>query len=172
MSEIFTSLGVDKIISGGQTMNPSTADVIDAIDKVNADTVFVMPNNKNIILAAEQAVHMVEDKNIVVIPTKTVPQGITAIINYMPDISADDNIAAMSCEINNVKTGQVTFAVRDTSIDGKEIHKDDFMGIGDSGILSVGKDQLQTAFDMVCEMMKDECEILCVYYGKDATGFK
>lgn len=169
LNEIFKSLGVDYIIEGGQTMNPSTDDILKAIDKVNADTIYVLPNNKNIIMAAEQAKSLCDTKNIVVVPTKTVPQGITAIINYMPDISADDNIAAMSCEINNVKTGQVTFAVRDTSIDGKEIHKDDFMGIGDSGILSVGKDQLQTAFDMICEMMKDECEILCVYYGKDAT---
>lgn len=169
LNEIFKSLGVDYIIEGGQTMNPSTDDILKAIDKVNADTIYVLPNNKNIIMAAEQAKSLCDTKQIVVVPTKTVPQGITAIINYMPDLSAEDNIAAMTCEINNVKTGQVTFAVRDTSIDGKEIHKDDFMGIGDTGILSVGKDQLQTAFDMICEMMKDECEILCVYYGKDAS---
>jgi len=166
LNEIFKSLGVDYIIEGGQTMNPSTDDMLKAIDQVNADKIFILPNNKNIIMAANQAKSLCDTKEIIVIPTKTVPQGITAIINYMPDMDVNNNSATMECEIKNVQTGQVTYAVRDTMIDDKEIHKDDFMGIGDNGLLSVGKDQLQTAFDMVCEMMKHECEILCIYYGE------
>ena len=140
MNEIFTGLGVDYIIEGGQTMNPSTEDMLNAIEKVNADTIFILPNNKNIILAANQASYLVEEKEIIVIPTKTAPQGITAVINYVPDLSPDENKVAMLDEIERVKTGQVTYAVRDTVIDDKEIKQGDYMGIGDSGILSVGKD--------------------------------
>ena len=149
MNEIFSSLGVDYIIEGGQTMNPSTEDMLNAIDQINADNIFIFPNKKNIILAANQAKELTEDKNIIVIPTKTVPQGITAIINYVPDISIEENEAVMTEEAQNVATGQVTYAVRDTMIDNKEIHQGDFMGIGDKGILSVGTDLQVVAFEMV-----------------------
>ena len=169
MSEIFRSLGVDYIIEGGQTMNPSTEDMLNAIDQVNADTVFILPNNKNIILAANQAQMMVKDKKIVVIPTKTVPQGITAIINYVPDMSVEENEETMKQEITSVKTGQVTYAVRDTMIDDKEIKQGDYMGIGDKGILSVGSEVLEVAFQMVKEMMEDGLELISIYYGEEIT---
>lgn len=169
INEIFKGLGVDYIIEGGQTMNPSTEDMLNAIDKVNADTVFILPNNKNIILAANQAQAMTEDKKIIVIPTKTVPQGITAVINYVPDMSAEDNAETMNSEIGNVKTGQVTYAVRDTVIDDKEIKQGDYMGIGDAGILSVGADVADVTFSMVQEMMDDSLELISIYYGADVT---
>lgn len=169
INEIFKGLGVDYIIEGGQTMNPSTEDMLNAIEKVNADTIFILPNNKNIILAANQAQMMVEDKKIIVIPTKTVPQGITAIINYVPDMSPEDNEENMKAEIGNVKTGQVTYAVRDTVIDDKEIKQGDYMGIGDAGILSVGGEVLDVTFSMVREMMKEELELISIYYGQDIT---
>lgn len=169
MNEIFSSLGVDYIIEGGQTMNPSTEDMLNAIDQINADNIFIFPNNKNIILAANQAKELTEDKNIIVIPTKTVPQGITAIINYVPDISIEENEAVMTEEAQNVATGQVTYAVRDTMIDNKEIHQGDFMGIGDKGILSVGTDLQEVAFEMVSEMMKDDYELISIYYGTDIS---
>ncbi len=169
INEIFQGLGVDYIIEGGQTMNPSTEDMLNAIEKVNADTIYILPNNKNIILAANQARDLVEDKNIVVIPTKTVPQGITAIINYVPDLSAEENAQCMMDEIANVKTGQVTYAVRDTMIDDKEIKEGDFMGIGDAGILSVGREMSDVTFQMVQEMMDDSLELISVYYGADVT---
>ncbi len=169
INEIFKGLGVDYIIEGGQTMNPSTEDMLNAIDKVNADTVFILPNNKNIILAANQAQAMVEDKKIIVIPTKTVPQGITAVINYVPDMAAEDNAETMNSEICNVKTGQVTYAVRDTVIDNKEIKQGDYMGIGDAGILSVGTDVSGVTFSMVQEMMDDSLELISIYYGADVT---
>ena len=165
MNEIFRSLGVDYIIEGGQTMNPSTEDMLNAIEKINADNIFIFPNNKNIILAANQAKQLTTDKNIIVIPTKTVPQGITAIINYVPDISVQENEAVMAEEVQRVATGQVTYAVRDTMIDDKEIHEGDFMGIGDKGILSVGTDLHEVAFQMVKEMMSDEYELISIYYG-------
>lgn len=165
MNEIFRSLGVDYIIEGGQTMNPSTEDMLNAIEKINADNIFIFPNNKNIILAANQAKQLTTDKNIIVIPTRTVPQGITAIINYVPDISIEENEAVMAEEVQHVATGQVTYAVRDTMIDGKEIHQGDFMGIGDKGILSVGTDLQDVAFNMVREMMSDEYELISIYYG-------
>lgn len=169
MSEIFRGLGVDYIIEGGQTMNPSTEDMLNAIDRVNADTIFILPNNKNIILAANQAKTMVEDKKIIVIPTKTVPQGITAIINYVPDMDPEDNAATMECEIKNVLTGQVTYAVRDTMIDDKEIKQGDYMGIGDSGILSVGRDMEEVTFNMIKAMMHDDLELISIYYGSDVS---
>ncbi len=169
INEIFKGLGVDYIIEGGQTMNPSTEDMLNAIDQVNADTVFILPNNKNIILAANQAQMMVKDKKIVVIPTKTVPQGITAIINYVPDMSVEENEETMKQEITSVKTGQVTYAVRDTMIDDKEIKQGDYMGIGDKGILSVGSEVLEVAFQMVKEMMEDGLELISIYYGEEIT---
>ncbi len=169
INEIFTGLGVDHIIEGGQTMNPSTEDMLNAIEKVNADTIFILPNNKNIILAANQAKMMVENKNIIVIPTKTVPQGITAIINYVPDLSAAENEEIMKTEMGSVKTGQVTYAVRDTVIEDKEIKQGDYMGIGDSGILSVGGEVQEVAFRMVTEMMSDELELISIYYGDDIS---
>lgn len=167
INEIFRSLGVDYIIEGGQTMNPSTEDMLNAIDKINADNIFIFPNNKNIVLAANQASQLTTDKNIVVIPTKTVPQGITAIINYVPDISVEENEAVMTREAGNVATGQVTYAVRDTMIDDKEIHQGDFMGIGDQGILSVGVDMQAVAYEMIEKMMQDDYKLISIYYGDD-----
>ena len=167
IAEIFKGLGVDYIIEGGQTMNPSTEDMLNAIDQVNADTIFVLPNNKNIILAANQARSLVRDKKIVVIPTKTVPQGITAVINYVPDLGVEENEKTMTEEISNVSTGQVTYAVRDTNIDGKEIKQGDFMGIGDKGILSVGSAISEVTLKMIDEMMSDERELISIYYGSD-----
>lgn len=167
MNEIFKGLGVDYIIEGGQTMNPSTADMLDAIEKVNADTVYILPNNKNVILAANQAATMVKEKKIIVIPTKTVPQGITAVINYVPDLSVEENTAVMSEEIGNVKTGEVTYAVRDTQIDDKTIRQGDYMGIGDAGILTVGTDINEITLGMIDAMMTDELELISIYYGSD-----
>ncbi|MEZ3436050.1 MAG: DAK2 domain-containing protein [Lachnospiraceae bacterium] len=172
MNEIFKELGVDYIIEGGQTMNPSTEDMLNAIDKVNAETIFILPNNKNIVLAANQAKELVEDKNIIVIPTKTVPQGITAIINFMPDKDACSNEEAMLEEIKNVKSGQVTYAVRDTRIDDKEIHEGDIMGIGDSGILSVGRDVEETTKEMLAQLVDEDSELISLYYGEEVTEEK
>ena len=167
LNEIFRELGVDYIIEGGQTMNPSTDDMLNAIDEVNAKHVFIFPNNKNITLAANQAKSLVKDKEVIVIPTKTVPQGITAIINFVPDMSAEENEEAMMDAIQYVKTGQVTYAVRDTRIDDKEIHKDDIMGIGDRGILAVGTDIAGTTKDMLVELVDEDSELISVYYGED-----
>ena len=169
VGEIFQGLGVDYLIEGGQTMNPSTEDMLDAIDKVNADNIFILPNNKNIILAANQACSLVEDKNIIVIPTKTIPQGITAMINYIPEESAEDNEVRMKEEILNVKTGQVTYAVRDTKIDDKEIHMNDIMGIGDSGILAVGQSITATTMEMMDELVDADSEIIGIYYGEEVS---
>ena len=166
-NEIFRGLGVDYIIEGGQTMNPSTEDMLNAIEKVNAKNIFILPNNKNIILAANQAVSLVEDKNIFVIPTRTVPQGITALINYIPESSAEDNAKRMTGELDNVKTGQVTYAVRDTVIDDKQIRQGDYMGIGDKTILSVGADMEAVTKDMVAQMLDEESSIICIYYGAE-----
>ncbi len=172
MDEIFKSLGVDVIISGGQTMNPSTEDFVNAANDLNCDNIFIFPNNKNIVMAANQAKFLVEDKNIIVIPTKTVPQGITAIINYVPDMTAEENEAIMNEEIANVKTGEVTYAVRDTVIDDKEIHQDDYMGIGDKGILAVGTDIDEVVISMVDEMVDDATELISIYYGADVDEAK
>ena len=169
VNEIFNGLGVDYIIEGGQTMNPSTEDMLNAIDHVNADNIFILPNNKNIVLAANQAASLVEDKKIIVIPTKTIPQGITALINFIPDQSAEENAERMTEELENVKTGQVTYAVRDTVIDDKEIKQGDYMGIGDKSILAVGKDIKSTTEDMVAEMVDEESAIICIYYGEEVT---
>ncbi len=169
ISQIFRDLGADHLIEGGQTMNPSTDDVIKAIEAVNADTVFVFPNNKNIILAANQAQQLVTDRKVIVIPTKTIPQGITALINYVPENTPEENEAAMNEEISLVRTGQLTYAVRDTRIDDKEIHQGDIMGVGDSGILAVGKDLKETAIETVAEMMDEDSELISVYYGSDTS---
>ncbi len=169
IADIFKGLGVDYIIEGGQTMNPSTEDMLNAVDKVNADTVFILPNNKNIILAANQAQSLVKDKKIVVIPTKTVPQGITAVINYVPGLSVEENEETMLAEMQAVATGQVTYAVRDTNIDGQEIRQGDFMGLGDHGILSVGTAISSVALSMVEAMMSEEKELISVYYGEEIS---
>ncbi len=169
INEIFTSLGVDYIISGGQTMNPSTEDMLNAIENVNAEIIFILPNNKNIIMAANQARDLTNDKQIIVIPTKTVPQGITAVINFMAEMEAEDNESQMNDGISNVKTGQVTYAVRDTVIDNHEIHQDDFMGIGDHGILSVGKNRDDVTLEMIQALADDDTELISVYYGSDVS---
>ncbi|MBP3755440.1 MAG: DAK2 domain-containing protein [Lachnospiraceae bacterium] len=169
LAEIFRSLGVDYVIEGGQTMNPSTADILDAVEKVNAKTVFVLPNNKNIIMAANQARDLTTDKVVLVIPTKTIPQGITAAINFSAGSSADENEQAMVEAIGLVKTGEITYAVRDTSIDDHEIRKGDYMGIGDKKILSVGTDMNQVVLEMIGEMVDDSSELISLYYGADVT---
>ena len=165
--EIFRDLGVDYLIEGGQTMNPSTEDMLEAIGKVNADTIYIFPNNKNIILAANQARDLTKDKKIVVIPTKTVAQGITAVINYVPERSAEENEQTMLEEIGNVKTGQITYAVRDTHIDGKEIHEGDIMGIGDHGMLAVGSSVAEVARETAAAMVDEDTELISIYYGED-----
>ena len=150
-------------------MNPSTEDMLNAISKVNAEHIFILPNNKNIILAANQAKALTKDKDIIVIPTKTVPQGITAVINYVPEKSVEDNEKDMTEEITRVKTGQITYAVRDTHIDDKEIHEGDIMGIGDQGILAVGKDIAETTKAMMKELVDEDSEIIGVYYGEEVS---
>ena len=167
--QIFRDLGVDYLIEGGQTMNPSTEDMLNAISKVNAEHIFILPNNKNIILAANQAKALTKDKDIIVIPTKTVPQGITAVINYVPEKSVEDNEKDMTEEITRVKTGQITYAVRDTHIDDKEIHEGDIMGIGDHGMLAVGKEVAAVAKETVEQMVDDETELIIIYYGEGFT---
>ncbi len=167
IGEIFKGLGVDYLIEGGQTMNPSTEDMLNAIDKVNAEHIFILPNNKNIILAANQAKVLCEDKDIIVIPTKTVPQGITAMINFMPDSTAEENAERMTEELANVKTGQVTYAVRDTHIDDKVIKEGNIMGIGDHAILSVGEEVEPTTLEMFDKLIEEDSELISIYYGED-----
>ncbi len=169
LSEIFKSLGVDYIIEGGQTMNPSTEDMLNAIDKVNAENVFIFPNNSNIILAANQAQSIVEDKNIIVIPTKTIPQGISALIAYSEEASPEENAEAMTEEIANIKSGSVTYAVRDTEIDDKTIKQGDIMGIGDKTILSVGQNIQDVTKDMIEQLAGEDAELISIYYGSDVT---
>ena len=169
LGEIFKGIGADYVIEGGQTMNPSTEDMLNAIDHVNADTVYILPNNKNIILAAEQAKYLVEDKEIVVVPSKTVPQGITALINFIPELSPEENLDTMKEEMGRIKTGQVTYAVRNTMIDDKEIHEGDIMGLGDSGILAVGQSIESTAVETLKAMVDEESELVSIYYGSDVT---
>ena len=169
LNQIFRDLGADALIEGGQTMNPSTEDVLGAIERINADTVFVLPNNKNIVLAANQAASLCKDKQVIVIPTKTIPQGITALINFIPDQTPEDNESRMLQEIANVKTGQITYAVRDTVIDDKDIKEGDYMGIGDNGILSVGRQMDQCFLEMLDEMMDEESAIVSIYYGADVA---
>lgn len=167
LTELFKGLGVDEVISGGQTMNPSTDDILTAIEHVNAKTVFVLPNNKNIIMAANQARDLSEDKEVIVIPTKTVPQGVTAVINFIPDMSAEENKETMMDVIGGVHTGEVTYAVRDTVIDDKQIHEGDYMGIGDEGIISVGQKMEDVTFEMLKGLMSEELELISIYYGAD-----
>lgn len=169
LNEIFRELGVDYIIEGGQTMNPSTDDMLTAIDNVNASTIFILPNNKNIVLAANQARSLTKDKDIIVIPTKTVPQGITAVINYIPEADVDTNEETMLEAVKSVQTGQVTYAVRDTKIDNKEIHEGDIMGIGDAGILAVGTSITETAKETLRNMVGEDSELISIYYGEDVT---
>ena len=169
INEIFQGLGVDYIIEGGQTMNPSTEDMLTAIDHVNADYIYILPNNKNIVMAANQARDLTEDKDIIVIPTKTVPQGITAVLNYNAEEDVDTNEETMLEAIKCVKTGQVTYAVRDTHIDDKEIHEGDIMGIGDEGILAVGKSVDGTTKDMLAQLVNDDSELISLYYGEEVS---
>lgn len=169
LNEIFRELGVDYIIEGGQTMNPSTDDMLTAIDNVNASTIFILPNNKNIVLAANQARSLTKDKDIIVIPTKTVPQGITAVINYIPEADVDTNEETMLEAVKSVQTGQVTYAVRDTKIDNKEIHEGDIMGIGDAGILAVGTSITETAKETLRNMVGEDSGLISIYYGEDVT---
>lgn len=169
LGEIFRGIGADYIIEGGQTMNPSTEDMVNAIDCVNADTIYILPNNKNIILAAEQAKYLVEDKQIIVVPSKTVPQGITALINFIPDLSPDENLGTMVQEMGRVKTGQVTYAVRNTNIDGMDIHEGDIMGIGDQGMLAVGQGIEKTALNTLEAMVDEDSELISIYYGCDVS---
>lgn len=167
LGEIFCGIGADYLIEGGQTMNPSTEDMVNAIEKVHADTIYILPNNKNIILAAEQAKYLVEDKRIIVVPSRTVPQGITALINFIPDLSPEENLATMVTEMEQVKTGQVTYAVRNTTIDNMEIHEGDIMGIGDHGMLAVGTGIEATTIDTLKAMVDEETELVTIYYGCD-----
>jgi DAK2 domain fusion protein YloV len=169
LGEIFTGLGVDYLIEGGQTMNPSTEDMLNAINEVNADTIFILPNNSNIILTAEQAKKLTKDKKVVVIPSKNVPQGITAVINYVYDKSSNENADRMTAEMNRVKSGQVTYAVRDTSIDGKEIKQGNIMGLGDKTIHCVGDDIKTTVIELIQSLIDDESELISLYYGEEVT---
>lgn len=169
LTEIFKGIGADYLIEGGQTMNPSTEDILNAVDKVNTDTIFVLPNNKNIILAAEQAMHLVKDKKIVVVPSKTVPQGITALINFMPDLTAEENLENMKAEMAKVKTGQVTYAVRTTNIDGMDIAQGDIMAIGDGGMLAAEKTIPDAAMKAMEAMIDGESELVTIYYGADVS---
>lgn len=169
LSEVFQGLGVDAVIEGGQTMNPSTEDILNAAEEVNADTIFVLPNNKNIILAAEQAASIVEDKKLIVIPSKTVPQGITAMINFETSRTVEENTEAMTEAMQTVSTGQLTYAVRDTSIDGKEIKKDDIMGLSDTGLAAVGQNINKTLLELIDSMMNEDAELITIYYGEDIT---
>ncbi len=169
MGEIFRGLGVDTLIEGGQTMNPSTEDILNAVGTVNADVVYILPNNKNIILAAEQAMHLSDDKRVVVVPSKTVPQGITAAISFMPGMSPEENLEIMIEEMSHVKTGQVTYAVRSTSLDGVEVHEGDIMGIDDHSILAVGRTVSDTSFELLEKLIDEESELLSIYYGSEVT---
>ena len=169
LTDIFRELGVDYLIEGGQTMNPSTEDMLNAIAKVNAETIYIFPNNKNIILAANQARDLTEDKKIVVVPTKTVPQGITAMISFVPEKSAEENAEVMEEAVSKVQTGQITYAVRDTRLDDKEIHEGDIMGIGDKGILAVGESKEKVAEDTIAAMMTEDAEVISIYYGADTS---
>ena len=169
LTDIFKGLGVDYLIEGGQTMNPSTEDMLNAIDQVNAENIFILPNNKNIILAAEQARDLTEDKNIIVLPTKTIPQGIAAMIGYLADADVEENKENMMESYQDIASGQVTYAVRDTAINGKEIHNGDIMGIDDDGIEAVGTDVVDTTLELIQHMIDEESELVCLYYGEDVT---
>lgn len=169
LSDIFRGIGADCLIEGGQTMNPSTEDMLKAIDRVNAENIFILPNNKNIIMAAQQARDLTEDKNIIVIPSRTVPQGITALVNFMPDLGPEENTQTMTEEMGNVRTAQITYAVRTTNIDGIDIEEGDIMALGDHGMLAVGKSVDAVALDAMKEMLDEECELVTIYYGADVS---
>lgn len=169
LGEIFTGIGADYLIEGGQTMNPSTEDILNAIEQIRANTVYVLPNNKNIILAAEQARNLVKDKAVYVLPSKTIPQGITALINFAPELSPQENFEHMTAEIKKVKTGQLTYAIRDTVIDGLNIREGDIIGIGDPGMLAVGSDIAGTALDTLKAMLDQDAELVSIYYGADVS---
>ena len=169
LSDIFRGIGADCLIEGGQTMNPSTEDMLKAIERVNAENIFILPNNKNIIMAAQQARDLAEDKNIIVIPSRTVPQGITALVNFMPDLGPEENTRTMTEEMGNVRTAQITYAVRTTNIDGIDIEEGDIMALGDHGILAVGKSVDGVALDAMKEMLDDESELVTIYYGADVS---
>lgn len=170
LSEIFKDLGVDYLIEGGQTMNPSTEDMLEAIDHVNAENIFILPNNKNIVLAAEQAAKLTAEKNIIVLPTKTIPQGIAAMVGYMPEVDVEENKDGMTECYQNIMSGQVTYAVRDTTINGKTIRNGDIMGIDDEGIRAVGTDVAQTTLDLLSQMVDADSELISLYYGENVTG--
>lgn len=167
LGSIFKGIGADCLIEGGQTMNPSTQDILSAIRKVNADTIFILPNNKNIIMAAQQARDLTEDKNVIVIPSRTVPQGITALVNFMPDLSTEENVETMTQEMEHVKTAQITYAVRTTSLDGMDIKEGDMMAVGDHGILAAGNSTEDVAIDALDALVDEDCELVTVYYGCD-----
>ena len=169
LSDIFRGIGADCLIEGGQTMNPSTEDMLKAIERVNAENIFILPNNKNIIMAAQQARDLTEDKNIIVIPSRTVPQGITALVNFMPDLGPEENTQTMTEEMGNVRTAQITYAVRTTNIDGIDIEEGDIMALGDHGMLAVGKSVDAVALDAMKEMLDEECELVTIYYGADVS---
>ena len=169
LSDIFLGIGADCLIEGGQTMNPSTEDMLKAIERVNAENIFILPNNKNIIMAAQQARDLTEDKNIIVIPSRTVPQGITALVNFMPDLGPEENTQTMTEEMGNVRTAQITYAVRTTNIDGIDIEEGDIMALGDHGMLAVGKSVDGVALDAMEEMLDEECELVTIYYGADVS---
>ena len=167
LKEFFTELGVDYVIEGGQTMNPSTEDMLNAIEKVHAENIFIFPNNKNVVLAANQAAGLCEDKNIIVLATANAPQGISAMIAFDSTMTLEDNKNNMLEAVSNVKSGQVTYAVRDTSIDGKAIHEGDIMGIGDKGLVSVGNDISDVTFDLIKDAVDEDSELISIYYGTD-----
>ena len=169
LSDIFRGIGADCLIEGGQTMNPSTEDMLKAIERVNAENIFILPNNKHIIMAAQQARDLTEDKNIIVIPSRTVPQGITALVNFMPDLGPEENTQTMTEEMGNVRTAQITYAVRTTNIDGIDIEEGDIMALGDHGMLAVGKSVDGVALDAMKEMLDEECELVTIYYGADVS---
>ena len=169
LSEIFHGIGADYVIEGGQTMNPSTEDMVNAIEKVNADVIYILPNNKNIILAAEQAKYLVEDKQILVVPSKTIPQGIAALINFMPESNPEENLEAMIEEMKRVRTGQITYAVRTTVIDDMEITEGDIMGIGDSGMLAVGQEIDATVIETIGRMVDEDSELISIYSGAEVS---
>ena len=169
IAKIFKGMSVDEVIEGGQTMNPSTEDIVEAVNKVNAENVFVLPNNGNIIMAANQASYLVQDKKVIVIPTKTVTQGISAVINYVPALSIEDNTHEMTEAAKEIRTCEITYAIRDTEIDGMHVHTGDYMGIGDGHMLAVGTERVQTAIDAVKAMVDEDSELLTIYYGADAS---
>ncbi|MCI8454973.1 MAG: DAK2 domain-containing protein [Lachnospiraceae bacterium] len=170
LGEIFKGIGADYLIEGGQTMNPSTEDMLNAAERVNADVVYILPNNSNIILAAEQAAGLVTDKRILVVPSKTVPQGMAALISFLPDLSPEENMESMKAEMSRIRTGQITYAVRDTTIDGIEIRQGDIMGIGDSGILATGNVLADTTLETIRRMADEESELISIYYGADVAA--